>query len=221
MAREIQAIIFDLDGTLADTFPIIISAWNAAVCEPLGREFTPEEVISRFGVPDAAMLQRDLPQAAWERALEIYYRHYEEEHGMVTPFGGVTEMLQTLQQRGVPLGVMTGKGRRTAAITMEKLGWEELFGCVVNGEDIEGQKPLPDGPLLAAQQLGVAPEKCAFVGDSPADIEAGKAAGMLDIVAGWHTVYTEQLKALDPACWADNPADIAAFCFEGELSHGR
>src|SRR5688500_18213667 len=109
MTREIRAIIFDLDGTLADTFPIIISAWNAAVREPLGREYTAEEVISRFGVPDAAMLHRELPEADWERSLEIYYQHYEAQHGIVEPFEGITEMLEDLKQRGVPIGVMTGK----------------------------------------------------------------------------------------------------------------
>jgi len=213
MAREIKAIIFDLDGTLADTFPIIVAAWNAAVREPLEREYSASEVISRFGVPDAAMLQRDLPQTAWERSLEIYYRHYEAEHGMVAPFAGVPQLLQALKQRGVPLGVMTGKGQRTAAITMRELGWTDMFGSIVTGEDVVNQKPAPDGPLLAAQQLGVEPEFCAYIGDSPADIGAGRAANMLTIVAGWHTVYEAQLRTMSFDGWAETPADVARFCF--------
>jgi HAD superfamily hydrolase (TIGR01509 family) len=212
MPREIKAVIFDLDGTLADTFPIIVSAWNAAAREPLGREFSAEEVISRFGVPDAAMLQRDLPQTAWTRSMAIYFAHYESEHGMVAPFDGVAAMLHDLKQRGVPIGVMTGKGRRTATITMQQLGWMDLFGSVVAGDDVAGQKPEPDGPLLAARQLAVAPELCAYVGDSPADIGAGKAAGMLDIVAGWNTHYAAALRAMQPTCWADTPADVARIC---------
>jgi len=212
-SREIKALIFDLDGTLADTFPIIVSAWNAAVREPMGREYAAEEVISRFGVPDRAMLERELPHTELDQALEIYYRHYEDEHDIVKPFQGITELLHELRQRGVPLGVMTGKGRHTAAITTAKLGWTELFGSIVTGEDVVGQKPEPDGPLLAAQQLGIESEYCAYIGDSPADIGAGKAAGMLDIVAGWDTIYTEKLQPLQPSHWANTPADVLEICF--------
>jgi phosphoglycolate phosphatase-like HAD superfamily hydrolase len=95
-ANCVRAIIFDLDGTLADTFPLIVSSWNEAMHEPLGRVFTPEEVVARFGVPDPAMLQRELPAAAWEQAIATYHEHYEAKHEIVTPFAGVPEMLSAL-----------------------------------------------------------------------------------------------------------------------------
>jgi pyrophosphatase PpaX len=210
-----RALIFDLDGTLADTFPLIIASWNAAVREPLQRTFAPQEVIARFGIPDAAMLRRELrelPEAVSREAIDIYHRHYEAEHAMVAPFEGVPEMLRMLRERTLPLGLMTGKGRRTADITISKLGWDGVFGSVVTGEDIENQKPAPDGVLLAARQIAVEPRRCVFVGDSPADIKAGRDAGMVTIAAGWHDVYRDRLRACKPDYWAEMPLDVVALC---------
>lgn len=208
---KFEAVIFDLDGTLADTFPLIVAAWNAALGETLGRDFSTEEVTARFGIPDAAMLRRELndhPEPVIEAALEKYFRHYEGAHDMVQAFDGVPQMLQILHERGVPMGVMTGKGRRPADISLKLLGWTKYFGSVVTGEDVTLQKPAPDGILLAAQELGVAPSHCAYVGDSPADIGAGQAAGMFTIAAAWHTFYSDRLRAAQPDAWAQSPARL-------------
>jgi phosphoglycolate phosphatase-like HAD superfamily hydrolase len=117
-------------------------------------------------------------------------------------------MLAELKRRGVPMGVMTGKGVRSARITLEALGLADTFGAVVTGEDVTKQKPEPDGPLEAARQLGIAPADCAFVGDSPADVGAGKAAGMVTVVAAWHPVYLEEVRKLGPDVWAQQPRDV-------------
>ena len=206
---RVKAIIFDLDGTLADTFPLIVSAWNAAITPHTGKTYSDEEVISRFGIPDPQMIRRELAGAAGDQAVEVYHAHYQERHGeVVKPFEGVTEMLEELRRRRVPLGLMTGKGQRSAKITLESLGWSELFAAVVTGEDVERQKPDPDGPLAAAQMLKVEPASCAFVGDSPADIGAGKAAGMVAVAAGWHPVYLDEIRRMEPQVWASTPADV-------------
>jgi HAD superfamily hydrolase (TIGR01509 family) len=103
---------------------------------------------------------------------------------------------------------MTGKGHRTAKITLSALGIAHFFAAVVTGEDVTHQKPDPEGPLLAAKRLSIPPRDCAFVGDSPADIPAGKAAGMLTIAAGWHSVYLDEIRALGPNVWAEHPGDL-------------
>jgi 2-phosphoglycolate phosphatase len=214
-----EAIIFDLDGTLADTIPLIVSSFNAACRVPLGRELSSEAVIARFGIPDAAMVRRELqefPAATAEEAVEKFYRHYETEHGMVAAFPGVPELLRALHGRGIPLGLMTGKGRRTADITLRALGWEDFFGSVVTGEDIEHQKPHPEGVLKAAQALNVAPQNCLFIGDSPADIEAGQAAAMKTVAVVWHAYYKDKLRASGADFWAETPAELAAFLDVGE-----
>jgi HAD superfamily hydrolase (TIGR01509 family) len=204
-------MIFDLDGTLADTFPMIVSAWNAAVSPHTGKTYSDAEVISRFGIPDPQMIRRELPGAAGDEADKVYHAYYEAHHGIVELFPGIREVLTELKRRRVPMGVMTGKGHRTAKITLAALGIADLFGAVVTGEDVAHQKPDPEGPLLAAKRLSVAPNDCAFVGDSPADIPAGKSAGMLTIAAGWHSVYLDEIRALQPDVWARTPGDLLKF----------
>lgn len=204
-----RAVIFDMDGTLADTFPLVVAAWNAALSGHAGRAFAAEEVIARFGIPDPAMIRRELPEHLGDAAVEAYHLHYERQHGLLARvFDGVTEMLAAIRRRGLPSGVMTGKGRRSADITLAALGWEQSFDAVVTGEDVERQKPDPEGLLLVCRRLGVVPRDCVFVGDSPADIGAGKNAGIRTIVAGWHPVYLDQLRTMAPDCWADTPTDV-------------
>jgi len=206
-----RAVIFDLDGTLLDTFPAIIAAWNAAMREALGREYGPEEVIARFGVPDVQMLEREwtgVPYETRAAAIETYFAAYVRAHDEVRPFEGIPELLGHLRERDIPLAIMTGKGRRAAEITLQHMGWENLFVDVVTGDDVLEQKPAPEGPLKAARTLKIEPNACVYVGDSPADISAGRSAGMFTVAAGWHTYYDAKLRASQPDVWAAHPADL-------------
>src|SRR5438477_4585287 len=167
-SRPVRAIIFDLDGTLADTFSMIVSAWNQAVSPHTGKTYSDAEVIARFGIPDSQMILRELPGEAGNHAVEVYHVYYARHHDAVKTFDGIDAMLAELRRRRVPMGVMTGKGTRSATITLEAMGWADTFAAVVTGDDVARQKPDPAGPLEAARRLGVEPATCAFVGDSPA-----------------------------------------------------
>ena len=123
-------------------------------------------------------------------------------------FDGITELLDELQNRGAPMGIMTGKGRDTADITLAELGWADRFKSVVTGDEVARPKPDPEGPLLVARELGIAPRECVFIGDSPADIQAGKSAGMRTVWAGWHPVYAEKIRAIGPDHSAATPNDL-------------
>jgi 2-phosphoglycolate phosphatase len=213
MTLNYDAVIFDLDGTLADTIPLIVASFNAACALPLQRQFSHEEVIARFGIPDADMVRRELqgvPDEAVNAAIKNFFQHYEEQHAIAEVFPGINELLKTLQQCAIPLGVMTGKGRPSAEITLRELGWNKIFGSVVTGDDVKQQKPHPEGVLRAAHELNVEPQRCVFIGDSPADIGAGKAAGMKTIAALWHNFYEDELRACEPDFWARTTEELAA-----------
>ena len=194
--RSLRAVIFDLDGTLADTFPLIVKAWNAGVGPETGLTYSDAEVIARFGIPDPQMIRRELPGDAGERADARFHAAYAREHGIVKAFAGVDEMLAELNRRNIPTGLMTGKGKRSAIITIDALGWSKTFAAIITGEDVKEQKPDPQGLFAVANSLGIEPAACAYVGDSPVDIGAGKNAGMITVAAGWHPVYLDEIRVL-------------------------
>ncbi len=208
MMRKIRGVIFDLDGTLADTFPLIVDAFNAGVGEIMGKLYRADEVIARFGEPEPVMIRQEVG-ARWEEATERYYRHYEAHHAeRVKAFDGVGEMLAEVKRMGLPIGLVTGKSRRSADITLRELGWSDCFVSVVTGSEMTKQKPEPEGLLICAREMGILAHECAMVGDSPADIGAGKAAGMVTIVAAWHSVYLEKLKGMGAEGWAEGPGEV-------------
>ncbi len=217
---QLRAVIFDLDGTLLDTFPAIVRAWNAGMEPIFGRSFEPQEVVSHFGLPDEQMLRAAFPAALSEAekraAIERYFAGYRDAHDAIEPFAGITSLLDFLENRGVPLGVMTGKGRRACDETLAHFSWTNRFRSVVTGSEVEHQKPHPEGPLRVARELNVEPRDCVFVGDSPADIGAAESAGMFSVVAGWHDFYFDELKALRPDLWPQSPLELRTW-FEEHL----
>ena len=98
-----------------------------------------------------------------------------------------------------------------ADVTLAAFGWANLFASVITGDEIDRPKPDPQGLLLVAQQLRVEAATCVYIGDAPADIRAGKAAGMSTIWAGWHPIYAEQIRALKADYLAEKPADVLRF----------
>ncbi|WP_157947707.1 HAD family hydrolase [Abditibacterium utsteinense] len=213
-SSSIQAAIFDFDGTLADTFPAIHAAWNAAMEPIFNRTFSRDEVIERFGPPDEGMIGRELkdfPFQTLQDAIEIYYRGYEAASQQTSAFEGIEDLLEELQKRAIPVAVMTGKGRRAAEISLRHFGWENRFEVLLTGTEITNPKPAPDGPLLAAQMLKIAPQSCLYIGDSPADVGAARAAGMKPVVAGWHSYFLPQLREMKVENWANSPLDVLSF----------
>ena len=204
------AVIFDFDGTLVDTIPLIVESWNAAVRKSLGRSFTTPEVIALFGLPEPEMLRRAVPADAWQSALDAYYRHYETKHDCVQPFPGILRLLQRIAANCIPIGVMTGKARVTADISLRALQWNALFRCVVTGDEVAEQKPHPEGVLKVAAAMDVDPARCVFVGDSPVDIAAGRSAGMMTVAAAWHSHYLEQLRQAGADVFCETPESVAA-----------
>ena len=220
MPHSLRAVIFDFDGTLLDTFPAIAAGWNAAMTPLFGRTYSDAEVVSHFGPPDEGMIALELAgysREVYEAAVERYFAAFEEAERGIAAFPGIVPLLDALTARGVPLGVMTGKGRRAADITFARLGWEARFVTLVTGDDVERAKPAPDGVLLAAREMGFAPQECAYVGDSPADIGAARAAGMTAIVAGWHGFFRAELEPLEPDFWAHSPGELGAW-LKGKLA---
>src|SRR5205823_7678486 len=103
---------------------------------------------------------------------------------------------------------------------LAELGWKDCFTAVVTGDDMTKQKPDPQGVIAAARKLGISEIRCAMVGDSPADIGAGRAGGMMTIVAAWHAVYLEKLKDMGADHWAQSPAEVLRIVENPDTQYG-
>jgi pyrophosphatase PpaX len=175
-----RAAVFDLDGTLVDSMPVVIETFIHAV-EPFRDRPTESEVMAKLGGPPEACLAnllgpgaiQSLP-AAMERMLR--YEHWKEEK--LRPFDGAAGLLATLQARGIRLGIWTGRDRWSAERILKVHGLGRFFTAVVCGDDLPSHKPDPAGLLRVVELLGVPAAETIFVGDADFDVLGGHAAGV-------------------------------------------
>ena len=179
--------LFDLDGTLADTLPLIYEAFDAAFIPALGHGFSHAKIRTMFGPPDYEIIRRRVPAELAESAIGRFLDHYERRHDeLVTAFAGIPALTRHLLAIGMRLGVITGKSRRTALITLDRLRLRSDFAVIYAGDDIDKPKPAPDALLAALKELKCQQfDRAVMVGDASADIMAGKAAGIATIAVTW------------------------------------
>ena len=183
-----QAILFDLDGTLADTAVGLGLALNmqrerhglAPLAEEIIRPYASHGTLGLLGV-GFGLSKED---ASFGEMRAEYLTLYDEVF-LQNPqlFEGIAEVLDTIEVRGLKWGVVTNKPSRFTLPLMQALGLAKRATCIVSGDDCERPKPHPDTLLLASQLADVAPQQCVYVGDAERDIIAGHAAGMITIVA--------------------------------------
>jgi N-acetyl-D-muramate 6-phosphate phosphatase len=199
------AVLFDLDGTLADTAPDLAAALNEMLLQD-GREALPYELVRPWVSWGALRLIRlgygDELEAA--RVAELRGRFLTcYEAGLCrdsTLFPGVPEALAALEAAAVPWGIVTNKPGWLTAPLLVALGLAERAGTVISGDTLPFAKPHPMPLLHAASELRVPAERCVYVGDNVRDIEAGRAAGMYTIAAAWGYIPADD----DPAAWQAN-----------------
>jgi len=180
---KLSGVIFDLDGTLADTLPLAITAFRRAI-EPLtGRTLTDAEIIATFGPSEEGMI-RALAPAHYDAALADYLRHYEALHDMVSePFPDMRELLADLTARGVRVGLVTGKGAESAWLSLRRLGLEDVFEAVETGDPTGPRKAEGIRRILAG--WGMPPAEAVYVGDAPSDVATAREAGVAVVGAAW------------------------------------
>jgi phosphoglycolate phosphatase len=206
-------VLFDLDGTLLDTAPDMIGALNALrnerSCPPLPFAAARPQVshgaaaLVRLGFPEVPDPDRE---ALRIRFLELYSARLAEE---TRPFASVPELLAAIERAGIPWGVVTNKPGWLTDPLLQALGLTSRARVIVSGDTVAERKPHPLPLLHAAQQLGVPPADCLYVGDAARDIEAARAAGMHAIVALFG--YIDPLEAPQnwPAHgWISSPLEL-------------
>ncbi len=197
MGMQLDGMIFDLDGTLTDTFAVCFRAFREALFPFTGRRFSDEEILARFGPSEEGMLQRWLPDR-WEECLRLYLAAYEREHRRIArTFPGIDAALGLLGERGIPLAVVTGKGRQSAVISLAQLGLTQYFDYVETGSP-EGSIKVR-GIERVLRGWAVPPSRVAYLGDVASDVEASRAVGVIPLAAAWEARSdATALRALRP-----------------------
>jgi phosphoglycolate phosphatase len=208
--RTIRAVLFDLDGTFADTAPDLAYALNETL-QRFGSARLPYETI-RPRASDGALGLIQLGFAALEPGtppfeerrqalLDVYRDNLCRE---TKPFDGMVEVLDALEAAGVAWGIVTNKPARFTDPLMAGLNLAHRAACVVSGDTTPNRKPHPEPILHACARIGVAPMECVYVGDAERDIEAGRRAGTATLAAAFGYLEPHE----DPAAWgADDVID--------------
>jgi len=202
-------VLFDLDGTVIDSGAIILASMRHAAKEVLGAEPSDELLMAAVGGPGLEAQMHALAPDRVEELVTVYRAHNEPLHDGLTCCVGVDGLLVRLKEEGRRLGLVTAKRRATVELAFNVLPLRELFETVVGGDETAAHKPDPEPLLLAAERMGVDPATCAYVGDSPFDIRAAKAARMYAIAVTWGRIHDRQkLAAEEPDAIVDTAEEL-------------
>jgi pyrophosphatase PpaX len=203
-------VLFDLDGTLIDSGPIILESMQHAVRSVLGREIPRDELGLTIGGQGIVAQMQAIDVEHADELLEAYKVHNDGLHETLEAFDELLAVLPGLRAEGRKLGIVTAKRHRTVALALDRFPvLRDDFDLVVAHEDTERHKPDPEPVLYAIERLGGTPGNAAYVGDSPFDILAAKSAGAFAIAVSWGGIHPhERLLAEEPDAFVRSPEEL-------------
>ena len=205
-----RAILFDLDGTLIDSIDLIVNSALYAF-EKCGHPAPrADEWLADLGLPLRTMFGRFVNDEAKMADLVAGYREYQLEHHdrLVRPYDEVATTLDALHARGLELAVVTSKSEPLAKRGLAHVGLDGFFDVIVGLESCTRHKPDPEPVRTALDRIGIDPEAAAFVGDSPHDMAAGRAAGVTTVAALWGPFARAQLARSEPDHYIERMGEL-------------
>jgi len=204
-----RAVVFDLDGTLFDSVELIVGSFAHAVKDVLGIELPREELIRNVGRPLLEQM-RLLDEFRAEELVRSYREYNHREHDRMTRlYPQMADLLERLREAEIPLGLVTSKSRATTQMAFRLTGIESFFAATVCAEDTERNKPDPEPLLHAAAILDILAPEGVYVGDSPYDIQAARAAGMRSVGVTWGVFPIDAVEQELPDRLVDTPQELA------------
>jgi pyrophosphatase PpaX len=206
-------ILLDLDGTVIDSVALIRESHRHAVRTVLGEDWEDERLVANVGRP----LLEQMAAFSPERSEELYRVYREWNHAntaaLLLAYADIEAALRELRAAGRRLGIVTSKSRDAVALAWEVLPeLSGLFDVVMAAEDSERHKPAPDPVLGALERLGASPRGACYAGDSPFDVESGRAAGVVTIGVTWGFFSREALEAAGADRIVETPAELVRAC---------
>lgn len=187
-----STVLFDLDGTLIDSGEMILSSFRHATRTVLAREIPEAELAALVGGSNIHEQMRTIDATRADELVDAYRAHNVPLHAELQSFAGIEPVLERLRAEGRKLGIVTAKRRKTVDLAFAVLPLERYFDAVVTSESTKRHKPHPDPVFVALDLLGARPDEAAFVGDSPFDVGAGKAAGVFTVAVSWGKLHPEE-----------------------------
>lgn len=213
---RLQAVLFDMDGTLLDSAPDFIAITQAMRTArglpPLADKLIRDHISGGARAMVASAFDEAPDSAAFEVLRQEFLERYQQHCAVLTrPFEGIEALLDDIEQARLLWGVATNKPLRYAEPIMQGLNLAERSAVLVCPDHVERSKPAPDMLLLACQQMGVNPEAVLFVGDDARDIESGRAAGCRTAAVTYGYIHPED----NPRNWGadvvvDHPSELRA-----------
>ena len=212
-SRVMRPVLFDLDGTLADTIPLLLASMRAAYAA-VGGDVPEERAWLRgMGTPlRAQFMHFEANNLERVEPLINCYRDWQVANlaALVKEYDGVRELVDALRTAGHPVAVVTGKGDWMARLTLKQVGLLAPFDVIVGAEATTRHKPDPDPLLVGAERLGVPARGALYIGDAPNDVLAARAAGMIDVWAAWGPFYPAELAPFVPTHTVAEPRGVLA-----------
>lgn len=211
---KIKAVIFDLDGTLANTLPLCVAAFKKSIEPLINRSVSEKEIIATFGPSEEGTIMALIPNH-YDKGLRDYLYYYELMHLQYPkPFEGIEKLLKTLKRQHVRVAMVTGKGKHSTAISLKQFNLIHFFEFIETG--------LPGGPRktegienIVAFFPDIRKDEILYIGDAPSDIIASRKAGVKVIAAAWaETAEPEKLKELTPDRIFYRVPDFADWLYE-------
>nr|WP_249305858.1 HAD family hydrolase [Lederbergia citrea] len=170
--------------------PVCFYAFQAVFKEFDNIEVTSDEIKAMFGPSETGIIRENLIDSNHDKAIELYYEKYSEKHReLVFDNEKINDLLLQFKRDGYKLGIVTGKARRSLLISLECLNMNDLFDVIITGDDVDTPKPHPEGVNKALEHLNIKNTEAVFIGDSEADILAGKQANVHTIGVQWLPNY--------------------------------
>ena len=198
MQQKIKAVIFDLDGTLANTLPLCISAFRKSIEPLINRAVSDEEIIATFGPSEEGTIEALAPDF-YDKGVTDYITHYTALHDMCPAvFDGMLQILENLKSKGIRTAMVTGKGKASADISLQRFGITKYFELLETGIRTGPSKPKGIQAILD-KWTDLAKDEVIYVGDAPSDITACREVGIPIVAAAWaETAEPKKLIALHP-----------------------
>jgi len=206
-----RAVLFDFDGTLADTASDLALALNRVRADRELPALPLEQLRGHASAGARGLLEAGmgvLPEHPEYKLLrDAFIAHYENDICVETRlFPGMLELLAALEARGMRWGIVTNKSTRLTQLVVRELGLDARAACVVCGDTTPHLKPHPASLLHAANELGLEPAQCVYLGDDLRDIQAARSAGMRPVAVAWG--YGSALGAWNADAILDRPGDL-------------